>query len=255
MDLFVHRKNLVRPKNVNAEETPKYVLSKEQLDYYDKNGFLVIKGLISFECLYTVKKRFLQIVNGLEDVGFMTIIKEPGLAEKGAKGQDVINKINDIHFDEEFSSYSEDPRLLDVVSQLIGESITVVHCMFINKPAGTLRHPPHQDSNKFLFYGVSEEAAAERSRVALPMEPGDTVFFHPLLIHGSGPNVSKSSRKAITCHYASGECRYVSVEGTDQETVAKEVETAAKKKKNLDISFKDSWHYKNKLVRGTKSNL
>ncbi|XP_013138455.1 PREDICTED: phytanoyl-CoA dioxygenase, peroxisomal-like isoform X3 [Papilio polytes] len=234
----------------------------------------------------------------------MTIIKEPGLAEKGAKGQDVINKINDIHFDEEFSSYSEDPRLLDVVSQLIGESITVVHCMFINKPAGTLRHPPHQDlwyfpfrpadkivaswtavdrvrrdngclyvlpgshrthallehhypkdSNKFLFYGVSEEAAAERSRVALPMEPGDTVFFHPLLIHGSGPNVSKSSRKAITCHYASGECRYVSVEGTDQETVAKEVETAAKKKKNLDISFKDSWHYKNKLVRGTKSNL
>ncbi|KPJ20097.1 Phytanoyl-CoA dioxygenase, peroxisomal [Papilio machaon] len=288
MDLCVNGKTLVvRQKNVNAEETPKYVLSKEQLDFYKKNGFLVIKGLINFECLYNVKKRFLQVVNGLEDKGLMTIVKEPGLTEKGAKGPDVINKINDIHFDEEFSSYSEDPRLLDVVAQLIGDSITVVHSMFINKPAGTARHPPHQDlwyfpfrpadmivaswtavdqverdngclyvlpgshrthtlvehhyptdSNKFLFYGVRDESAApEEQRVHLPMDPGDTVFFHPLLIHGSGPNVSKRSRKAITCHYASGECQYVTVDGTVQETVAKDIESLTKKIINTDVTF------------------
>lgn len=27
--------------------------------------------------------------------------------------------------------------------------------------------------------------------IYLNMNPGDTVFFHPLLIHGSGPNVTK----------------------------------------------------------------
>lgn len=30
---------------------------------------------------------------------------------------------------------------------------------------------------------------------------GDTVFFHPILIHGSGPNRTQGLRKAISCHY------------------------------------------------------
>jgi phytanoyl-CoA hydroxylase len=75
----------------------------------------------------------------------------------------------------------------------------------------------------------------------LSMEAGDTVFFHPLLIHGrygaltfvtafrlfpifcriflsvqplshpaldSGANTTKGFRKAISCHYASSDCQY-----------------------------------------------
>jgi ectoine hydroxylase-related dioxygenase (phytanoyl-CoA dioxygenase family) len=41
------------------------------------------------------------------------------------------------------------------------------------------------------------------------MRPGDTVFFHPLLLHGSGRNRSKSFRRAISCHYASASCRHL----------------------------------------------
>lgn len=37
--------------------------------------------------------------------------------------------------------------------------------------------------------------------VELPMEKGDTVFFHPILIHGSGMNKTNGFRKAISCHY------------------------------------------------------
>lgn len=34
----------------------------------------------------------------------------------------------------------------------------------------------------------------------LEMEAGDTVFFHPLLIHGSGANKTKGFRKVVhTC--------------------------------------------------------
>ena len=76
----------------------------------------------------------------------------------------------------------------------------------------------------------------------LSMEAGDTVFFHPLLIHGryclfafvaafhlfpiicriflstqllsdpprdSGANTTKGFRKAISCHYASSDCQYI----------------------------------------------
>ncbi len=55
------------------------------------------------------------------------------------------------------------------------------------------------------FYGI--EGVDTQARVHLEMEPGDTVFFHPLLIHGSGRNRSPGFRRAISAHYASPRCR------------------------------------------------
>jgi phytanoyl-CoA hydroxylase len=42
------------------------------------------------------------------------------------------------------------------------------------------------------------------------MNPGDTLLFHPLLIHGSGANLTTSYRKAISCHFAASECEVMS---------------------------------------------
>lgn len=39
------------------------------------------------------------------------------------------------------------------------------------------------------FHGV--DGYDEHRKAYLNMNTGDTVFFHPLLIHGSGPNTSK----------------------------------------------------------------
>lgn len=45
-----------------------------------------------------------------------------------------------------------------------------------------------------MYYGI--QGYDENSpRVHLEMEKGDTVFFHPLLIHGSGWNKSQGYRK------------------------------------------------------------
>ena len=44
------------------------------------------------------------------------------------------------------------------------------------------------------------------ARLHVEMEPGDTLFFHPLLIHGSGRNRSDDFRRAISVHYASRDC-------------------------------------------------
>lgn len=55
------------------------------------------------------------------------------------------------------------------------------------------------------FYGIDDVNLD--ARVHLEMQPGDTLFFHPLLIHGSGSNRSDFCRRAISAHYASPRCQ------------------------------------------------
>ncbi|MEZ5597960.1 MAG: phytanoyl-CoA dioxygenase family protein [Pseudomonadales bacterium] len=55
------------------------------------------------------------------------------------------------------------------------------------------------------FYAVKDVDWSER--VHIELEPGDTLLFHPLLIHGSGHNRSRQFRRAISAHYISDEAR------------------------------------------------
>ncbi|GLV43506.1 hypothetical protein CBL_04048 [Carabus blaptoides fortunei] len=86
------------------------------------------------------------------------------------------------------------------------------------------------------------------------MEKGDTVFFHPLLFHGSGPNITNGFRKAISCHYASNNCHFIDVTGTTQENIAKEIEQMAMRK-GIPASFKDVWIYRQRLIQGAPGSL
>ena len=47
-----------------------------------------------------------------------------------------------------------------------------------------------------MYHGI-QKLDPEANLVHLEMEAGDTVFFHPLLIHGSGTNVTKGFRKVF----------------------------------------------------------
>jgi len=44
------------------------------------------------------------------------------------------------------------------------------------------------------------------ARVHVEMAVGDTLLFHPLLVHGSGKNRSENFRRAISTHYAAASC-------------------------------------------------
>ncbi len=68
-------------------------------------------------------------------------------------------------------------------------------------------NPPWEYLN--LGYFGASEIGAHPDRVHLEMEAGDTVFFHPLLLHGSGRNRSPGFRRAISAHYASTRCRFL----------------------------------------------
>lgn len=47
-----------------------------------------------------------------------------------------------------------------------------------------------------MYHGV-RGYDPQQLRVHLEMEKGDTVFFHPLLIHGSGMNQTQGFRKVL----------------------------------------------------------
>lgn len=56
-----------------------------------------------------------------------------------------------------------------------------------------------------MYHGISDYKPKEGDRVFLDMEIGDTVFFHPCLIHGSGANKTDNFRKVdIIMHFVSG---------------------------------------------------
>jgi len=73
---------------------------------------------------------------------------------------------------------------------------------------GLLEHEvPGWEYVNFLYVGAKGKGG-DSERVHLEMAPGDTVFFHPALLHGSGRNRTEGFRRAISCHYASATCRY-----------------------------------------------
>lgn len=63
---------------------------------------------------------------------------------------------------------------------------------------------PDWDFVNFGFLGV-KDAPTAAGRVHVEMAPGDTLFFHSLLIHGSGHNRTDRFRRAISAHFASAE--------------------------------------------------
>ena len=94
------------------------------------------------------------------------------------------------------------------------------------------------------FHGVLDYD--DHPFVELSMEKGDTVFFHPILIHGSGVNRTKGYRKAISCHYSCAETTYIDVVGTTQENIAKEVEEMSKRRGlelNIQVQNKVGFHF------------
>ena len=63
---------------------------------------------------------------------------------------------------------------------------------------------PDWEHVNFAFYGIERDEKIER--VHIEMESGDTLLFHPLLIHGSGRNRTNDFRRSISVHFASASC-------------------------------------------------
>ncbi len=70
-------------------------------------------------------------------------------------------------------------------------------------------NPPGLEWLNGGYWGVLDVAEEKDRRVHLEMEPGDTVFFHPILLHGSGRNRTQGFRRAMSAHYAAVDIDWV----------------------------------------------
>ncbi|KAF5305970.1 hypothetical protein FQA39_LY18953 [Lamprigera yunnana] len=232
-------------------------------------------------------------------------MKDSHLKQTNAKGEFLINKIQDFLYDDVLFKYVTYKPLVDIVQSIIGPNITGCHSMLINKPPDSTedvsRHPLHQDLHYFPFRPINSIVAAWTAMetvnaqngclfvvpgshkgslykhdyppvrntfsyhgvigldnpptVNLEMEKGDTVFFHPILLHGSGPNLTKGFRKAISCHYADSNCHFIKLKGTTQENIEKEILDVSHKKGFTSVSFDMIWKAKSRMVRGIPGNF
>ncbi|KAL0124721.1 hypothetical protein PUN28_006525 [Cardiocondyla obscurior] len=135
-------------------------------------------------------------------------------------------------------------------------------CLYVSPGTHTLNklfeHKYPVDSNgavnKF-YHGIHNLTPVLSHWEYLEMQPGDTVFFHPLLIHGSGVNKSDRTRRAISCHYAAANCDFVD-DDPMQDTIRNEIlEAMSKKYPGIIMTYADIWRFKSMLVRGLKSSV
>lgn len=70
-------------------------------------------------------------------------------------------------------------------------------------------NPPGLEWLNGGYWGVLDLGDAKDRRVHLEMDPGDTVFFHPVLLHGSGRNKTQGFRRAMSAHYCAVDVEWV----------------------------------------------
>lgn len=132
-------------------------------------------------------------------------------------------------------------------------------CLFVQP--GTHRTPlrphtyPHDGVVNKAYHGIHDLTEADGDNMLhVEMSPGDTIFFHPLVVHGSGRNLTTGYRKAISAHFASTDCEYGEMSGTIQADIAAEIEAMARRK-GMPVSFNDVWRLKARLIQGKEGTL
>ncbi|XP_004451758.1 phytanoyl-CoA dioxygenase, peroxisomal isoform X1 [Dasypus novemcinctus] len=287
------------------------VLSLEQRQFYEENGFLVIKNLVSDADIQRFREEFEKICRQEVKPQLLTIMRDVSIAKSEyVPSEKTVSKVQDFQEDKELFRYCTLPEILRYVECFTGPDIMAMHTMLINKPPDsgkkTSRHPLHQDLHYFpfrpsnlvvcawtamehvdrnngclvvlpgthtgpllkhdypqweggvniMFHGI-QDYDKNNARVHVEMEKGDTVFFHPLLIHGSGRNKTQGFRKAISCHFAGSRCHYIPVKGTSQDNIRKDIlRTMNKVYGNTgDIELEDFFKFRARLVKGRRINL
>jgi phytanoyl-CoA hydroxylase len=127
-------------------------LTQDQIDQFNRDGFLPVHNVLTSLELVALHMRLEDIGNEVVDfpqkfVGIEPRVARGELAENSVRFNNV-RKISQLtKFDPLFKEYSRHPRILDVVTSLIGPDLKIFLDQTLCKPArvGSAK-PPHQDS-------------------------------------------------------------------------------------------------------------
>lgn len=245
-----------------ATHTLNIVLTDEQKQQYEDEGYIVVKNILTPDQIERYKRRASEIAHGqLPPGGEKMVVRDVRVAKGEYKPADpelgIWKLLQPDWHDDVFRDYPENKNLLDVVEQILGPDIKCFLTMMIYKPPrlDDVHHPWHQDKQYFnfgpadLIMGtwialdatdgdngtmrflpgshkapvVHEYDASPRQNfgivyakdypiphpdeVTVELAPGDGVFFHSLLLHRTGPNITDRHRRVLTMHCASCKCK------------------------------------------------
>ncbi|XP_048223550.1 phytanoyl-CoA dioxygenase, peroxisomal-like [Perognathus longimembris pacificus] len=111
------------------------ILSLEQRQFYEENGFLVIKNLVSDEDIQRFRDEFEKICRKEVKPDGLVVMKDVSISKlQLAPSEKVVSKIQDFQEDQELFRYCELPQILKYVECFAGPNIMAMHSMLINKP-------------------------------------------------------------------------------------------------------------------------
>ena len=125
-------------------------LTLAQISEFEKNGYLVVEGMLTESHVAALRQRTEDIASGRVDFPANCIEFEPGSED----GRDIrsLRKINrGATYDPVISEHARNPALLDAIECLLGPDIKLFHDQLFVKPPGGVEKTYHQDSPYFYI--------------------------------------------------------------------------------------------------------
>ena len=210
-------------------------LTKKQFDYFKLNGFLVISNLYNEKKVNEISQWTDEITNYPEVPYKYMMYFEDSMLESGKR---ILSRIEDIEpFHQKFSEFFIDGEIQQIVSQLFGEKALLFKDKINFKMPGGNGFKAHQDIQagwgqyaklhitalvsidpSTIENGCLEIAAGRHNKgligeewkpleenalkyVSIPTNPGDAIFHHCEIIHGSSENTSGKRRRGLTFQF------------------------------------------------------
>jgi phytanoyl-CoA hydroxylase len=165
------------------------MLSTEQNRFYQENGYLHVRGLLTAAEAAFYRQELHELAErlGERDATWSSVRSgEPGKRTR-------LMHCHDVQFySAAFTSLLVDPRFTRIAQGIVGPNVQLHHTkMFIKPPENGSPFPMHQDYPYFPHQHHSMIAAM------IPAKAGDAIFMSYLLVHGSGLNRSNEPRTTI----------------------------------------------------------
>ncbi|XP_017777728.1 PREDICTED: phytanoyl-CoA dioxygenase, peroxisomal-like [Nicrophorus vespilloides] len=225
-----------------GETRPEYLFNKIQEIVYDD---VFYKHYASHPNLVEAVKKF--IGPNVTATHSMVINKPPVTSELYAT--------HHLHQDLHYFPFRPADKIVAAWTAM--EEVTVENgCLYVlpgSHKGPLLQHKNIDPAKKMLFYGL--KGYDDIPKVNLIMEKGDTVFFHPHLMHGSGLNTTKGFRKSISIHFADSNCHFINHKGTVHEAIGGDSEELFAKMYNEKVNFQFLWRMKSRLICGKPGNF
>ncbi len=124
-------------------------LSQDQIDQFDRDGYLVVEDLISPDQVQALVQRIDDIAAGRTDFPEESVEYEPGATGK-ERNINSLRKINSCSiYDPLFAEHARTPAFLDAMEGLLGPDLKQFGDQLFMKPPGGMEKTYHQDSAYF----------------------------------------------------------------------------------------------------------